>query len=128
MCTKEDEIERELADVTFGELHKARSDGTSLFHQKNSKENTTKRANKNMYFCSSLFFLKKYLFPELGYVNGVCEVFDRLCMWNFCLTGQWKLVVQSRSVDSEKLYKLRKRCVSLFALEIARPSMYEYDM
>ncbi|XP_021754148.1 ribosomal RNA processing protein 36 homolog [Chenopodium quinoa] len=45
---EEAEIENELADVPFGELQKARSDGTLALHRKRETENKAKRANKNM--------------------------------------------------------------------------------
>ncbi|GAA0176007.1 hypothetical protein LIER_42008 [Lithospermum erythrorhizon] len=43
----EEEIENELADVTFEELQKARSDGTDFIGRKNAKEKKSGRANKN---------------------------------------------------------------------------------
>lgn len=44
---EEIEIERELADVTFEELQKARSDGTLSLNLKSKLEKKTGRANKN---------------------------------------------------------------------------------
>ncbi|GAB2274011.1 hypothetical protein Dimus_008781 [Dionaea muscipula] len=45
---EDSELERELADVPFGELQKLRSDGTLAFHQKvKSSEKRNARANKN---------------------------------------------------------------------------------
>ncbi|KAK2632127.1 hypothetical protein EUGRSUZ_L01965 [Eucalyptus grandis] len=41
------EIERELADVTFEELQKARSDGSHSVYKKPNEEKKPKRANKN---------------------------------------------------------------------------------
>ncbi|KAI9156777.1 hypothetical protein LWI28_012061 [Acer negundo] len=43
----EGEIERELAEVTFGDLQKARSDGSHLVYRKDNQEKKTGRANKN---------------------------------------------------------------------------------
>ncbi|CAL2279085.1 unnamed protein product [Prunus armeniaca] len=43
----EEEIEQELADVTFGELQKARSNGSHLLHPKPKEEKKGGRANKN---------------------------------------------------------------------------------
>ncbi|PQM33587.1 rRNA biogenesis protein rrp36-like [Prunus yedoensis var. nudiflora] len=43
----EEEIEQELADVTFGELQKARSNGSHLVHPKPKEEKKGGRANKN---------------------------------------------------------------------------------
>ncbi|KAJ0104534.1 hypothetical protein Patl1_18680 [Pistacia atlantica] len=43
----EEEIERELAEVTFGDLQKARSDGSHLVYRKQSQEKKSGRANKN---------------------------------------------------------------------------------
>ncbi|KAJ0083850.1 hypothetical protein Patl1_31169 [Pistacia atlantica] len=43
----EEEIERELADFTFGDLQKARSDGSHLVYQKQNQEKKSGRANKN---------------------------------------------------------------------------------
>ncbi|ONH91588.1 hypothetical protein PRUPE_8G125000 [Prunus persica] len=43
----EKEIEQELADVTFGELQKARSNGSHLVHPKPKEEKKGGRANKN---------------------------------------------------------------------------------
>lgn len=43
----EEEIERELADVTFGELQKARSNGSHSVYRKDNKEKKGGRANKN---------------------------------------------------------------------------------
>ncbi|KAJ0047957.1 hypothetical protein Pint_16049 [Pistacia integerrima] len=43
----EEEIERELAEVTFGDLQKARSDGSHLVYRKQSQEKNSGRANKN---------------------------------------------------------------------------------
>ncbi|KNA08202.1 hypothetical protein SOVF_164620 [Spinacia oleracea] len=41
-------IQNELADVPFGELQKARADGSTLaLHRKRESENKSKRANKN---------------------------------------------------------------------------------
>ncbi|XVF13199.1 hypothetical protein REPUB_Repub08aG0187600 [Reevesia pubescens] len=45
---EEEEIERELAEVTFGELQKARADGTDSVSRKPHSENKHRRANKNM--------------------------------------------------------------------------------
>lgn len=43
-------IKNELADVTFGELHKALSDGTLALHGKrHGSESKSKRANKNRF-------------------------------------------------------------------------------
>ncbi|XP_018727816.2 ribosomal RNA processing protein 36 homolog [Eucalyptus grandis] len=49
LSTSEDEgeIERELADVTFEELQKARSDGSHSVYKKPNEEKKPKRANKN---------------------------------------------------------------------------------
>lgn len=47
---QEEEIERELADVTFEELQKARSDGSHSVYKKPNEEKKPKRANKNRYF------------------------------------------------------------------------------
>ncbi|KAI4303494.1 hypothetical protein MLD38_039115 [Melastoma candidum] len=44
---QEEEIERELADVTFEELLKARSDGSHSLYKKPPLPSNTKRANKN---------------------------------------------------------------------------------
>ncbi|KAL8141664.1 hypothetical protein V2J09_014696 [Rumex salicifolius] len=44
---EEAEIERELADIPFGELQKARSDGTLSSNQKFNPEKKLARANKN---------------------------------------------------------------------------------
>ncbi|KHN04577.1 Ribosomal RNA processing protein 36 like [Glycine soja] len=44
---EEEEIEKELADVTFEELQKARSNGTHAFFQKPKEDKKLKRANKN---------------------------------------------------------------------------------
>ncbi|CAI9771764.1 unnamed protein product [Fraxinus pennsylvanica] len=43
----EEEIERELADVTFEELLRARSDGSEMVYRKPNSEKTSSRANKN---------------------------------------------------------------------------------
>lgn len=43
----EEEIEQALADVTFGELQKARSNGSHLVHLKPKEEKKGGRANKN---------------------------------------------------------------------------------
>ncbi|VVA29499.1 PREDICTED: ribosomal [Prunus dulcis] len=43
----EEEIEQELADVTFGELQKARSNGSHLVHLKPKEEKKGGRVNKN---------------------------------------------------------------------------------
>ncbi|KAH7548568.1 hypothetical protein ACOSP7_031836 [Xanthoceras sorbifolium] len=43
----EGEIERELAEVTFEDLQKARSDGSHLVYRKGNQEKKTGRANKN---------------------------------------------------------------------------------
>lgn len=43
----EDEIERELAEVTFEDLQKARSDGSHLVYKKDNQEKKSGRANKN---------------------------------------------------------------------------------
>ncbi|CAB4313697.1 unnamed protein product [Prunus armeniaca] len=43
----EEEIEQELADVTFGELQKARSNGSHLVHPKPKEEKKGGRVNKN---------------------------------------------------------------------------------
>ncbi|KAJ7952372.1 ribosomal RNA processing protein 36-like [Quillaja saponaria] len=43
----EEEIENELADVTFEELQKARSNGSHLVFQKPKEEKMSRRANKN---------------------------------------------------------------------------------
>ncbi|KAL6270408.1 hypothetical protein ACE6H2_027319 [Prunus campanulata] len=47
MAPSEEEIEQELADVTFGELQKARSNGSHLVHPKPKEEKKGGRANKN---------------------------------------------------------------------------------
>lgn len=47
MIGEEEEIERELADVTFEELQKARSNGSHMVFQKQNQEKKTGRANKN---------------------------------------------------------------------------------
>lgn len=44
---EEEEIERVLADVTFEELQKARSDGSHLVYKKSNQEKIGGRANKN---------------------------------------------------------------------------------
>ncbi|KAL9303849.1 hypothetical protein ACSQ67_021112 [Phaseolus vulgaris] len=44
---EEEEIEKELADVTFEELQKARSNGAHAFFQKPKEDKKLKRANKN---------------------------------------------------------------------------------
>ncbi|KOM47881.1 hypothetical protein LR48_Vigan07g158500 [Vigna angularis] len=44
---EEQEIEKELADVTFEELQKARSNGAHAFIQKPKEDKKLKRANKN---------------------------------------------------------------------------------
>lgn len=44
---EEDEIERELADVTFEELQRARSDGSDMVYRKHNMEKKGSRANKN---------------------------------------------------------------------------------
>ncbi|XP_012488708.1 uncharacterized protein LOC105801904 isoform X1 [Gossypium raimondii] len=44
---EEEEIERELAEVTFGELQKARADGTDSISRKPQTETKRRRANKN---------------------------------------------------------------------------------
>ncbi|KAL2516785.1 hypothetical protein Adt_13032 [Abeliophyllum distichum] len=44
---KEKEIERELADVTFEELLRARSDGSEMVYRKPNAEKKSSRANKN---------------------------------------------------------------------------------
>ncbi|KAL2902335.1 Ribosomal RNA processing protein 36-like protein [Bienertia sinuspersici] len=44
---EEAEIKNALADVTFEELHRARSDGSLALHQKRGYEDKPKRANKN---------------------------------------------------------------------------------
>ncbi|KAL0292916.1 UNVERIFIED_CONTAM: Ribosomal RNA processing protein 36 [Sesamum radiatum] len=43
----EDEIERELAEVTFEELQRARSDGSEMVYRKHNMEKKGSRANKN---------------------------------------------------------------------------------
>ncbi|KAL3645634.1 hypothetical protein CASFOL_010814 [Castilleja foliolosa] len=43
----EGDIERELADVTFGELQRARSDGSETVYRKPNTEQKASRANKN---------------------------------------------------------------------------------
>ncbi|KAK3228839.1 hypothetical protein Dsin_000720 [Dipteronia sinensis] len=43
----EGEIERELAEVTFEDLERARSDGPHLVYRKDNQEKKTGRANKN---------------------------------------------------------------------------------
>lgn len=45
--SEEENIERELADVTFEELQRARSDGSHSMYQKTKKEKKGGRANKN---------------------------------------------------------------------------------
>ncbi|XP_022854792.1 ribosomal RNA processing protein 36 homolog [Olea europaea var. sylvestris] len=44
---EEEEIERELADVTFEELLRARSDGSEMVYRKPNAEKNSSRANKN---------------------------------------------------------------------------------
>uniref|UniRef100_A0A2N9GW47 rRNA biogenesis protein RRP36 n=1 Tax=Fagus sylvatica TaxID=28930 RepID=A0A2N9GW47_FAGSY len=44
---EEEEIERELADVTFEQLQKARSDGSHSVYKKPNQEKKSGRANKN---------------------------------------------------------------------------------
>ncbi|XP_022849719.1 ribosomal RNA processing protein 36 homolog isoform X1 [Olea europaea var. sylvestris] len=44
---EEEEIERELADVTFEELLRARSDGSEMVYRKSNAEKKSSRANKN---------------------------------------------------------------------------------
>ncbi|KAL8498349.1 hypothetical protein ACS0TY_021609 [Phlomoides rotata] len=44
---EEDEIERELAEVTFEELQRARSDGSDMVYRKPNSEKKGGRANKN---------------------------------------------------------------------------------
>ncbi|MCH99021.1 ribosomal RNA processing protein 36, partial [Trifolium medium] len=44
---EEEEIEKELADVTFEELQKARSNGQHVFFNKRPQNHKLKRANKN---------------------------------------------------------------------------------
>lgn len=44
---QEEEIERELADVTFEELQKARSNGSCSVYQKHNEVKKGGRANKN---------------------------------------------------------------------------------
>lgn len=48
---QEEEIENELADVTFEELQRARSDGSHLL-KKPDEDKKSKRANKNRYCMS----------------------------------------------------------------------------
>ncbi|XP_004141535.1 ribosomal RNA processing protein 36 homolog [Cucumis sativus] len=45
--SEEENIERELADVTFEELQRARSDGSHSMYQKTKQEKKSGRANKN---------------------------------------------------------------------------------
>ncbi|GAU43331.1 hypothetical protein TSUD_398760 [Trifolium subterraneum] len=47
MWEEEEEIEKELADVTFEELQKARSNGEHVFFKKRGEKEKLKRANKN---------------------------------------------------------------------------------
>ncbi|XP_023535518.1 ribosomal RNA processing protein 36 homolog [Cucurbita pepo subsp. pepo] len=45
--SEEENIERELADVTFEELQRVRSDGSHSMYQKTNQEKKGRRANKN---------------------------------------------------------------------------------
>ncbi|KAK9143519.1 hypothetical protein Syun_012919 [Stephania yunnanensis] len=47
LSSEEEELERELADVTFEELQKARANGFHSMHRKSNEEKKGGRANKN---------------------------------------------------------------------------------
>lgn len=54
----EEEIERELAEVTFEELQKARSDGSEVLYRKPTADTKGGRSNKNrlhMHISTCLF-------------------------------------------------------------------------
>ncbi|KAL0448113.1 UNVERIFIED_CONTAM: rRNA biogenesis protein rrp36 [Sesamum latifolium] len=103
----EGEIERELAEVTFEELQRARSDGSEMVYRKQNMEKKGSRANKNRPVEMSSKkpvsrFREVIQMPKKDSPSNICSRFILPCHWKVVRDPRFESLCGNLDVDGFK--------------------------